>query len=130
VAKLLNRVKISIFGFRISNASITQGHFHFEDDLVKTSKQKSHRVAPMALINKKSHGPLGSPMAFFPVRGFALWVTYAKVKIKIEKTEDLVHGLSLIGNSIRIQPDLSRAKYEIFGLFQKSLITPIKKRLH
>jgi hypothetical protein len=34
-------------------------------------------------------------MAFFPIRGFALWVTYTKVKIKIEKIEDLAHGFSL-----------------------------------
>jgi hypothetical protein len=34
-------------------------------------------------------------MAFFPIRGFALWVTYAKIKIKIEKIEELVHGFSL-----------------------------------
>jgi hypothetical protein len=41
-------------------------------------------------------------MAFFPIREFALRVTYAKVKIEIEKIEDLVHGLSFAWNSIRI----------------------------
>jgi hypothetical protein len=47
-------------------------------------------------------------MAFFPVRGFALWVTYGKIKIKVEKAVNFVHGLSLNMNSIRIQSDLSR----------------------
>jgi hypothetical protein len=41
-------------------------------------------------------------MAFFPIREFALWVTYGKIKIKVEKAENLVHGLSLTWNSIRI----------------------------
>jgi hypothetical protein len=40
-------------------------------------------------------------MAFFPIRGFALWVTYCKIKIKVEKAENWVHGLSLKLNNIR-----------------------------
>jgi hypothetical protein len=34
-------------------------------------------------------------MAFFPIRGFALWVTYDKIKIEVKKVENLIHGLSL-----------------------------------
>jgi hypothetical protein len=41
-------------------------------------------------------------MAFFPIKGFALWVTYGKIKIKVEKAENLVHSLSLKLHSIRI----------------------------
>jgi hypothetical protein len=66
-----------------------------EAGISSINKTKKPQSCPYGSYQLKSHGPLGSPMAFFPIRGFALWVTYAKIKIKIEKIEDLVHGFSL-----------------------------------
>jgi hypothetical protein len=43
-------------------------------------------------------------MAFFPTRGFALWVTYAKIKIKKEKIEHLVHRFSLARRISEFKP--------------------------
>jgi hypothetical protein len=68
-------------------------------------------------------------MAFHPHIGNGLWVTLFKIKIKVIKIKTLIHDFSSKFNIKHIGSGMSSGNFEISGKIQKSLITPIMKRL-
>jgi hypothetical protein len=77
---------------------------------VKVVKKNKRAIElPLWLLYiKKPWGLISHPWLFIPLLGMNLWVTLFKIKVKVIRIKNLVHGLSFRRNIKHIRSGMSR----------------------